>query len=205
MPVTPPRKAGAGGLRGGGTPADGKVAGTPWWDGREVRRKVVVVGAAEAGKSTLIAALCDGTMNLAVDGRTVAMDHGTLRRGGDLVAVVGVPGQERFEDVRLVLVEGACGAVWVQRASEPADPATASLLAAAGMPYIVVLNHQVSSPAVEWRPPPGLRPPRAVIEGDLARPRALELERLRAEIWELAAGPAGGPGGGWRPNRAEET
>lgn len=45
----------------------------------------MVVGPGEAGKSTLIARLCPGAINLHAGGRTVALDHGTLRAGGDAV------------------------------------------------------------------------------------------------------------------------
>ena len=60
------------------------------------RGKVLVVGAAEAGKSTLIKSLSPGAINLEVNGRTVAMDHGMLRRAGSSLSLVGVPGQQRF-------------------------------------------------------------------------------------------------------------
>ena len=57
--------------------------------------KLIVVGPGEAGKSTLIARLVDGAVNLAVGGRTVAMDHGMLRRAGARLSLVGVPGTDR--------------------------------------------------------------------------------------------------------------
>ncbi|MCP4902225.1 MAG: hypothetical protein GY906_35105 [bacterium] len=49
--------------------------------------KALVVGAAEAGKSTLIKAISPTAMNLAVNGRTVAMDHATLERSSRRLSV----------------------------------------------------------------------------------------------------------------------
>ena len=57
--------------------------------------KVLVVGAGEAGKSTLIRALAPNAMNLAVRGRTIAMDHAMLEYDDCRLSIVGVPGQQR--------------------------------------------------------------------------------------------------------------
>ena len=122
--------------------------------------KVLVVGAGEAGKSTLIACLSPTAVNLEVEGRTVAMDHATLTRNGARLSLVGVPGQGRFEVVREALAVGARLALWVHRAGEPADVASARLvgnLAALGVPYLVIVNHHagVVAGARDWRAPRG--------------------------------------------------
>jgi signal recognition particle receptor subunit beta len=135
--------------------------------------KVLVVGAAEAGKSTLIRALCPGALNLAVNGRTVAMDHATLSRDDMMLSLVGVPGQPRFQPVREALAVGARCAVWVHRAGAPSDPLTTSLVARLidrQVPYLVYVNHHRASTTAGWPAPAGLAPPEAVLEGDLIDP-----------------------------------
>lgn|GEM_PF-726163 len=135
--------------------------------------KVLVVGAAEAGKSTLIRALCPEAVNLEVNGRTVAMDHATLSRDGQVLSLVGVPGQPRFEPVREALAVGTRCTVWVHRAGTPSDPLTTSLVARLvdrQVPYFVYVNQHRSSTATGWPAPAGLPPPEAVLEGDLLDP-----------------------------------
>ncbi len=141
----------------------------------EVRRgKILVVGAGEAGKSTLIKALVPGAMNLEVDGRTVAMDHAVLTRGPDVLSLVGVPGQERFAPVRQVLATGAVCAIWVHRAGRPVDASTAELvsgIAGRGVPYVVFVNRDDGRIDEDgWRGPAGLAPPEAVFIGNLLSP-----------------------------------
>ena len=151
-----------------------------------VRRKVVVVGAAEAGKSTLIAVLCQGSVNLDVRGRTVAMDHGMLRRGETRLSLVGVPGQVRFAGVREALLAGAAAAVWVHAAAAEVDLPTAELLQPAALPYLVYVNLHGRAAGAWPAPPIELPPPRAVIVGDLLDPARAELGALETEVWKLA-------------------
>jgi len=150
--------------------------------------KVVVVGRAEAGKSTLVNALTARAMNLAVRGRTVGMDHGLLERGADALALVGLPGQKRFAPVRDVLVSGARGALFVHPAGEAYDPATVALLSGhvlRNVPYLVFVNRREATPAgVAEEPPPGLRPPKAILSGDLAQPGPI-LRDLQEATWRL--------------------
>jgi len=157
--------------------------------------KVLVIGAGEAGKSTLIQALSDDAMNLEVGGRTVAMDHATLVDGDRRLSLVGVPGQKRFDVVRSVLAEGARGAVWVHRAGDPIDPQTTDLVLQLGgktVPYIVYVNHSDGAePNGSWNCPEGCGQPRTIIEGNLLHPGA-SLFVLWKEIWKLAATPANG-------------
>jgi len=152
--------------------------------------KILVVGASEAGKSTLISALSSRAVNLAVRGRTVAMDHATLVRGRDRLSLVGVPGQKRFGPVREALAEGARGSVWVHRAGAQLDSETAALvgqLAAQGARYLVVINrHRGIGGDNGWSPPPALPPPSAVVETDLLDPGET-LTTLQQEIWMLAS------------------
>jgi len=152
-----------------------------------VARKLLVVGAGESGKSTLIAALCGRSLNLEVGGRTVAMDHGMLSRGDRVLSVVGVPGQVRFAAVREALVSGAAGAVWVVRASAESDVETARLLATLSISYWVYRNRWSgeSRMLTPWSKPEMLGDPVAVIDGDLRCPETNALPELEAAIWQV--------------------
>lgn len=156
-----------------------------------IRAKIVVVGPGEAGKSTLIAALARRPMNLAVGGRTVAMDHGTIKYGEDVLSIVGVPGQGRFGAVQEALVRGARGAVWVHPAGEQPDAPTVKILAglaAESVPYLVFVNQREGDAdrAVPFAVPSPLPPPKAILFGNLLAPEG-SLVRLEAETWKLIA------------------
>lgn len=142
------------------------------------RAKVLVVGAGEAGKSTLIQALVPEAVNLSVNGRTVAMDHATLRRGRSSLSLVGVPGQRRFAPVRDVLVTGTRCVVWVHQAGLAPDPDTVQLvaeLARHDVPFFVFVNRRESDADGDgWQLPAGLPPPRGVFAGNpVDRPEGL--------------------------------
>ena len=71
------------------------------------RVKVVVLGNAEAGKSTLIKTLIPDSINIEYRGRTIALDFGVIEKNGVRFHIFGTPGQKRFEIVRDVISEGA--------------------------------------------------------------------------------------------------
>lgn len=155
--------------------------------------KVLVAGAGEAGKSTLIQALVPDAMNLAVQGRTIAMDHAMLECNGYRLSIVGVPGQERFGDVRSVLAEGAQGVVWVHRGGSAIDSETVSLvrdLTNHEVPYLVVVNHIAGESGPHgWKRPVDLPSPTVIINCDLKSPgNALSILREAMQI--LIGGPA---------------
>ncbi len=160
--------------------------GPPPCGGTTVRGKVVILGAAEAGKSTLITTLCPNSMNLHVDGRTVAMDHGMLSRGSSCLSLVGVPGQQRFAAVRDALVAHALAAVWVHAAGAETDLSTTELIRRTALPYLVYVNLHGRGGG-EWLTPTVLRRPRAVLVGDLLDPMRSEVDTLKMGIWKLAA------------------
>lgn len=146
----------------------------------------MVVGLGEAGKSTLIGALCERPLNLEVDGRTVAMDHGMLRHGDVALSVVGVPGQARFAAVQVALAERAMAAIWVLRAHHDPDEQTAHLLARLGLPYLLVINHHDGEPERGIRIPDPLPRPAAVLRVNLRRAAAgPEIVRLREALLAL--------------------
>lgn len=149
------------------------------------RYKVVVIGPSEAGKSTLVRLLTERALNLAYRGRTVAMDHGLLRRDGASIAIVGVPGQPRFASVREVLSQRARGAIWVHPAGREPDGPTIELLngEASNLPYFVLVNQrQDGSREAGYEPPAGLRPPGQIITGDLVKDADL-LTTIKNAIW----------------------
>lgn len=151
------------------------------------RAKVVVIGRGEAGKSTLIRKLAPHSMNLEVDGRTIALDHGMLARNGARISLVGVPGQARFAAVREALLVGARAAVWVHPQGEEPDAGTAELLAGSlrgGLPYIVYVNQRGEGAPVPFRAPSALAEPRHVLFGDLSATED-NLEQLEGLLWRL--------------------
>ena len=152
---------------GGAPPATGRAPAAG---------KLIVVGPGEAGKSTLISRLTADAMNLAVNGRTVSMDHGLVRHGALRISLVGMPGQARFAPVREALALGAAGAIWVHPEGEAPDPHTAALLrSAAGppLPYVVYVNQRSGERiAPGFEPPDGLGPPRRLIRGSLVERQA---------------------------------
>lgn len=86
-----------------------------------------------AGKSTALAAVCDGapvTTEASNSRRgdadkattTVAMDYGEMALGdGDVLRLYGTPGQDRFDFMRHILARGALGLVLLLDAQRP-DP-----------------------------------------------------------------------------------
>lgn len=71
------------------------------------RVKVVVLGNAEAGKSTLIKTLIPNSINIEHGGRTIALDFGVIERKGIRFHIFGTPGQKRFDIMRDLVSIGA--------------------------------------------------------------------------------------------------
>ena len=130
----------------------------------EIRRrrtrtaKLVVTGAFDAGKTTLIGTVSDSTVltterrltSAEADGSsertTVAMDFGRIGVEPDLALFLfGTPGQERFEFMWDILAEGMLGFVLVVDASRPATFEESARLrrrftAAGDVPHVVAVN-----------------------------------------------------------------
>ena len=171
--------------------------------------KILVIGRGEAGKSTLISALARDATNLAVRGRTVAMDHATLRRGGAVLHLVGAPGQSRFAAVREALSRRAHGVIWVHPAwdTEPHRETVALLagLTKTGARYLVCVNQQSDRPSYELIHPRGLPAPESTFYGNLVKGERDFIARLVEEIWRLL--PEAGPGTrrGARPGTVDRS
>lgn len=130
--------------------------------------KIVVLGPMGAGKSTLVRAIGGGhhvdtdvrntdTLSSKV-ATTVAMDYADLALpNGDRLRVFGTPGQQRFDFIWPILLEGASAAVILLDATQrnPSDALQPYLDALAeyadGLPVVVGLTRcdQVASAAVE--------------------------------------------------------
>jgi len=154
--------------------------------------KVLVAGAGEAGKSTLIRALVPDAMNLAFRGRTIAMDHAMMEYDGCRLSIVGVPGQQRFGAVREILAEGAQGVIWVHRSGFSTDTETTDLvrdLSSENVPYLVLVNHVgLFCRPHGWSCPEGLPSPTTIVECDLKAPGD-SLSVLRDELQVLVGRP----------------
>ncbi|MBN2380333.1 GTPase domain-containing protein [candidate division WOR-3 bacterium] len=107
--------------------------------------KVVVFGKGEAGKSTLIKQLIPNAMNIEHEGRTIALDHGTISYQGWDFHIFGTPGQAHFTPVREVLAQGIHVAVFVNDSSRYFDDEDKKIMQemnAAGVPYLFFINHK---------------------------------------------------------------
>ncbi len=84
--------------------------------------KVLVTGSYNAGKSTFIDRVTQGT-SLSIDraGTTVAMDHGVTTIFGVLVHLFGTPGLRRFNILRKVLAHGADGVLLMLDSTDPSS------------------------------------------------------------------------------------
>jgi hypothetical protein len=107
------------------------------------RRKVVVLGKYDAGKSTLIKRLTDNARNVEYDGITVSMDIGYKTFGGKKLYFFGTPGQERFKFLRHILSEGLdFGIVVVDSTRDltKEDEEIIEQVKGMGVPYMVFVN-----------------------------------------------------------------
>jgi signal recognition particle receptor subunit beta len=98
--------------------------------------KLVVSGPVGAGKTTFIGSLSEipvvetdelASEDIGKERTTVALDFGLLTLDGVPIHLFGTPGQERFDFVWDILVEGALGLVLLVAGDSPKDfprPAT---------------------------------------------------------------------------------
>lgn len=92
--------------------------------------KIVVLGAMGAGKSTLVRAVATGDVvntdvantdtSSSKTATTVAMDYADVDLpNGDRLRLYGTPGQDRFDFIWTMLLEGASGVIVMLDASSP--------------------------------------------------------------------------------------
>ncbi|HBS61639.1 MAG TPA: GTPase, partial [Stenotrophomonas sp.] len=111
--------------------------------------KIVVLGAMGSGKSTLVRAIAAGAVvdtdvrnsdRVGADkaSTTVAMDYADIDLpNGDRLRLYGTPGQQRFDFLWPILLQGASGVVLLLDAT---DPAAATALGA----YLDVLQQHAA-------------------------------------------------------------
>ncbi|MCQ8893373.1 MAG: GTP-binding protein [Methanolinea sp.] len=109
--------------------------------------KVVVFGAYNAGKSTLIQTLDPSARHVEAHtgegDTTIALDYGRVVVHALNVYLFGTPGQDRFEFVRQIIARGMDAAILVVDCSVPPDEFTLHLYSAISgqrVPLAVILN-----------------------------------------------------------------
>jgi len=77
--------------------------------------KIVVLGQFNAGKSSLVRAICGEGSSVSIDkyGTTISLDHGLAIKYNIKLSIFGTPGLERFEILRKILSEGADGVIFL--------------------------------------------------------------------------------------------
>lgn len=108
-----------------------------------MRKKVVIFGKAEAGKSTLIRSIIPEALNVHHKGRTIALDFGSISYNGYELHFFGTPGQARFDCLRDIIGLRADLSVMVFDGSRTIDREDQKILEEInelGTPFIALLN-----------------------------------------------------------------
>ncbi|HYM40849.1 MAG TPA: ATPase domain-containing protein [Thermoplasmata archaeon] len=105
--------------------------------------RIMVTGPFNAGKSTVVKALCEKSISIDRMGTTVAFDYGSVNITGIEAEVFGTPGQERFEFIFRIFAREVSGVLLVVDATRPEDFTRAThMLELIGprIPYVVLAN-----------------------------------------------------------------
>ncbi len=105
--------------------------------------RLMVTGPFNAGKSTVVKALCEKSVSIDRMGTTVAFDYGNVNITGIEAEIFGTPGQERFEFIFQIFAREVSGVLLVVDATRPEDFERAKhMLALIGphIPYVVLAN-----------------------------------------------------------------
>ncbi len=105
--------------------------------------RIMVTGPFNAGKSTVVHALCEKSVSIDRMGTTVAFDYGNVNITGIEAEVFGTPGQERFEFIFQIFAREVSGVLLVIDATRPEDFERAKhMLDLIGphIPYVVLAN-----------------------------------------------------------------
>ncbi len=105
--------------------------------------RIMVTGPFNAGKSTVVRALCEKSISIDRMGTTVAFDYGSVNITGIEAEIFGTPGQERFEFIFQIFAREVSGVLLVVDATRPEDFERAKhMLALIGphIPYVLLAN-----------------------------------------------------------------
>jgi uncharacterized protein len=105
--------------------------------------RIMVTGPFNAGKSTVVKALCEKSISIDRMGTTVAFDYGSVNITGIEAEIFGTPGQERFEFIFQIFAREVSGVLLVVDATRPEDFERAKhMLALIGprIPYVLLAN-----------------------------------------------------------------
>ena len=83
--------------------------------------RILVTGPFNAGKTTVVRALCKNTMSVDRMGTTVAFDYGNIEVMGFEAEVFGTPGQERFDFIFQIFAREVNGVLLVIDGTRPED------------------------------------------------------------------------------------
>ncbi len=109
------------------------------------RIKIVVLGRHNAGKTTFLEALCDDVVKIEHRGTTIALDYARLQIDSRDVYLFTTPGQERFEFIRQVVMQGLHGAILLVDATEgfgEYERRIVEELKSKKVPFVVAVNKQ---------------------------------------------------------------
>jgi|Deesub1362A_J573_1020465.scaffolds.fasta_scaffold42762_1 hypothetical protein len=110
-----------------------------------MRKKIVIFGKAEAGKSTLISHIIPDALNVHHRGRTIALDFGSLSYKGKDLHFFGTPGQLRFDCLRDIIALKADLSLMVFDGSRPLDTEDEKILneiEVLNLPMLALLNQK---------------------------------------------------------------
>lgn len=105
--------------------------------------RILVTGPFNAGKSTVVRALCDNAVSVDRMGTTVAFDYGNVTVSGFEAELYGTPGQERFDFIFQTFSREVNGVLLVVDASHPEDfPRAKQIVELVGRsaPLVVLAN-----------------------------------------------------------------
>jgi hypothetical protein len=105
--------------------------------------KVVIMGSEDVGKTTLMENLLGNIGKVEHNGTTVAIDYGNIELNGKKIHIFGTPGQERFEFMRELTLNGTNFVILVIDATvglRQTDRNILNLLNNRKIPYVVFIN-----------------------------------------------------------------
>jgi small GTP-binding protein len=105
--------------------------------------KIVVMGSEDVGKTTLMENLIGNIGKVEHNGTTVAIDYGNIEIEGKKIHLFGTPGQERFEFMRELTLNGTDFVLLVLDAVnglKQTDKNIINTLCSKKIPYAVFIN-----------------------------------------------------------------